>query len=217
MITVPVYRLELVREQNVALIAASKFEQRAQILHELLDRSPIEQMIVLYLDAGYNLIGAEKVGMGTTISVIVSMAEIFRGAIAASAVSIVLGHNHLDGVVTPSKPDWNMTKKALAMGELLNIFVEDHIIVGPGNKHLSMRDEMIKDLNHQDNHITGRMMSIMDSLPEADKKAMQTRLRQYGFNPDTLPRSKESVKDIPGAQAVVNLLQMDLKNNSFPG
>lgn len=139
---IPLYHLELVRDRSIEYTSMIKTEQRAQVLHELLDRSPVEQLIVMYLNASGDLVGVEKVGLGGVVHVAVTMAEIFRGAILASVPSIVMGHNHVDDNLTPSEPDWQITSRATLIGEQLGIFVEDHIIVGPGGKHLSMRAQV---------------------------------------------------------------------------
>ncbi|MFC1816586.1 JAB domain-containing protein [Thermodesulfobacteriota bacterium] len=55
--------------------------------------------------------------------------EVFKSALLANAVSIILCHNHPSGDLTPSKEDVQTTKLFIEAGELLGIKVFDHIIV----------------------------------------------------------------------------------------
>lgn len=185
---IPLYHLELVRDRSVPYTSVLKTEQRAQVLHELLDRSPVEQLVVMYLNPTGDLVGVEKVGMGAVTHVSATMAEVFRGAILAAVPSIVIGHNHVDDNLTPSTADWKFTDMALMVGEQLGVFVEDHIIVGPGGEHLSMRSSH----NMKAEESVGMMMSLLDGLPENKKKDLYSRIKSLGLNPDDLPRKMGS-------------------------
>ena len=65
--------------------------------------------------------------------------EIFSNAIKKSAKSIILVHNHPSGDVSPSKEDIDITLRLKEAGELLNITVLDHVIVG--DRWYSFRDD----------------------------------------------------------------------------
>ena len=58
--------------------------------------------------------------------------EIFRFAIAESANSIVLLHNHPSGDPQPSQEDIRATKRLIEAGNAIGIKVLDHIIIGDG-------------------------------------------------------------------------------------
>ena len=51
---------------------------------------------------------------------------------------MVLVHNHPSGDPRPSRPDVAITRDLIAAGELLQIAVHDHIVVGHG-KYVSMK------------------------------------------------------------------------------
>lgn len=141
----PLYHLELVRDRELAYDADVKTtEGAAQVLHQLLDRSPTEQLVVLYLNSGLKIVGAERVGMGGVEQVGVQAQELFRGAILAASPEIIMSHNHPDGVVEPSVPDIRTTMRMLEIGALLGIRLRDHIVVGPDNHHMSIRENMHK-------------------------------------------------------------------------
>ena len=56
--------------------------------------------------------------------------EIFREALKAGAEEIVVAHNHTSGDLTPSKADLDATAKLREAGDLLNVPLIDHIILG---------------------------------------------------------------------------------------
>jgi DNA repair protein RadC len=69
------------------------------------------------------------IAMGTLVSLSTTGREIFKGAIAANAHSIILGHNHPSGDLEPSKADIRMTGQAVLLGRMLSIPVLDHVVV----------------------------------------------------------------------------------------
>jgi DNA repair protein RadC len=93
----------------------------------LLDR---EEFHVLLLNTKNGLIKKCPVSRGSLNASIVEPREVFKDAIAASAASMILVHNHPSGDPTPSAEDITVTKRLVKAGELLNISVLDHIILG---------------------------------------------------------------------------------------
>lgn len=89
-----------------------------------------EQLIVVMLNTRRRAIGHVLCASGSTDSVVVSPAQIFREAIVANASAIVLAHNHPSGDPTPSEADIKVTRDLIRAGQLLKIEVLDHVIVG---------------------------------------------------------------------------------------
>lgn len=105
-------------------------ENAASLLREevrLLDR---ELFQVLLLNTKNGLIKKCEISRGSLNASIVEPREVFKDAIAASAASVILAHNHPSGDPTPSSEDISITKRLVKAGELLNIAVLDHIILG---------------------------------------------------------------------------------------
>jgi len=117
-------------------------EERAQITgpqdaYALLraDMSFLEQesVRVILLNTKNKVLGISQLSLGSLNSSIVRVGEVFRDAIREQAASIVLAHNHPSGDPTPSAEDVAITRKVVEAGELLDIDVLDHIVVGrPG-------------------------------------------------------------------------------------
>ena len=97
-----------------------------------------ECLAVLILDTRRRVKGHQLVSIGTLDTLLVHAREVFRGAIVASAADIILMHNHPSGDLCPSYNDIAVTHDLIRAGQLLNIEVLDHIIVGrPSQTHPS--------------------------------------------------------------------------------
>ncbi|PLW80257.1 hypothetical protein C0585_03840 [Candidatus Woesearchaeota archaeon] len=89
-----------------------------------------EHFVVLMLDTKNNIIKDEVVSIGTLNTTIVHPREIFKNSIKESANSIILVHNHPSGDPNPSEEDLEITKRLIEAGEMLDIKVLDHVIIG---------------------------------------------------------------------------------------
>ena len=97
-----------------------------------------EQLRVLILDTRNAVLAVRTVYQGSANSATVRVGELFRDAIRHAAVAIVLVHNHPSGDPTPSAADVALTAEVVRAGELLDIAVIDHIIIGHG-RHASLK------------------------------------------------------------------------------
>ena len=91
-----------------------------------------ERFIVLTLDGHHKVIKKHVVTIGLANQSQIHARETFRPAVADSAVSIILAHNHPSGHLQPSDADLAATRKLSKAGSLLGIPVIDHLIVGKG-------------------------------------------------------------------------------------
>jgi DNA repair protein RadC len=97
-----------------------------------------ESLWVMTLDGRNGLMGIEQVYSGTATGTSVRMAELFRYAVQAGGVGVVLVHNHPSGDSQESEQDIQLTKDAIAAGKLLDIEVLDHLVIATGG-HTSIR------------------------------------------------------------------------------
>ena len=65
--------------------------------------------------------------------------EVFQPAVAQSAASVVLAHNHPSGDVLPSQDDIELTRRLVQAGEIMGIDVLDHLIIG-ADDFLSLKE-----------------------------------------------------------------------------
>jgi DNA repair protein RadC len=96
---------------------------------ELKDKKK-EYLYALYLDTKNRIIKEELISIGTLNASMIHPREIFSSAIKACSHAIILVHNHPSGDPTPSKNDEEMTQRLFEAGELLNIEIIDHVIIG---------------------------------------------------------------------------------------
>jgi len=89
-----------------------------------------EQLRVICLDTKNHVIAQQVVYQGTINSSAVRAAEVFRPAITRACLSIVVVHNHPSGDPTPSPEDIRTTEQLRKAGQLLDIELLDHIIIG---------------------------------------------------------------------------------------
>jgi proteasome lid subunit RPN8/RPN11 len=172
----PLYHLELIKDRDVPYDGNAKTtEAAAQVLHDLLDRSPTEQMIVLYLNSDTQIVGAEKVGMGGVEEVATRPTEIFRGAIVKACPEVILCHNHPSGDGRPSVADIKFTLNMVDVGAWLGVRVRDHIVVVANGKHMSIRENM---------HLLNR---------EFDQAHEEMHGDMLGLDPRTLKTLKEKM------------------------
>lgn len=101
-----------------------------------------ENFCVLLLNRANKVLKTVRISDGGITGTVVDQRKVFKVALDNNATSIILGHNHPSGQLTPSSADIELTKKMKAAGETLDLPVLDHIIVGDGN-YYSFADEGI--------------------------------------------------------------------------
>lgn len=108
-------------------------EDAARLVMLEMETLPQEHLRVILLDATRRVMSITTVYIGSLNMTVVRIAEVFREAITRNAASLVLVHNHPSGDPTPSEEDFVLTEKIIEAGNLLDITVLDHVIIGQGN------------------------------------------------------------------------------------
>lgn len=124
-------RKERIRLSDASSVAAYYMER---LRHE-----HTEQLLLSMFDAKCNLIGDTLIATGTVSSVMGSPRDIFVRLIEKKAVYFILLHNHPSGDPTPSREDYAMTQRMKTCGELMDLNLSDHIIIGD-NRYYSFRE-----------------------------------------------------------------------------
>jgi DNA repair protein RadC len=89
-----------------------------------------EHFKAAFLNTKNQIIKVATVSIGSLNASIVHPREILKPAIAASAASIILVHNHPTGDPTPSREDIEFTRRFAKCGDLIGIELLDHIVIG---------------------------------------------------------------------------------------
>jgi len=123
-------RVYLVREnQSDEIVAIHNPSAVYELVKDELVSSDREMLLSVMLTTKNQLIGVETVSIGSINVTTMSPREVFKSAILANAISIILCHNHPSGCLIPSGADIQMTEQFVEAGELLGIKVLDHLIV----------------------------------------------------------------------------------------
>jgi len=91
-----------------------------------------EYFKIILLDTKNNIKKISEISVGSLNSSIVHPREVFSEAVANSASSVILVHNHPSGESEPSREDISLTNRLDECGKILGIKILDHIIIGDG-------------------------------------------------------------------------------------
>lgn len=89
-----------------------------------------EYFYAILLDSKNVIIAKEVISIGDLSSTVVNPREVFKPAIKKSAKSMILVHNHPSGNPKPSTEDFLITDRLVEAGDILDIHVLDHIVIG---------------------------------------------------------------------------------------
>lgn len=124
-------RREQVCLSDAASVAAYYMEQ--------MRHAQKEQLLVSMFDSKCHLLGDTVIATGSVRAVLGSPREIFLQLLEKHAVFFILLHNHPSGDPYPSREDAILTQRVKECGDMLDIRLSDHIIIGD-NKYYSFRE-----------------------------------------------------------------------------
>jgi DNA repair protein RadC len=122
-------------------MAAATFEDRPLIQSPedaagllLYEMGALEQehLRVLLLDTRNRLVRSVEVYQGSLNASLVRVGEVLRDAVRENAAAVIVAHNHPSGDPTPSPEDIALTRAIVDAGNLLDIEVLDHLVIGKG-------------------------------------------------------------------------------------
>ena len=103
------------------------------VMRDVLKDLDREMVCVVNLDNKMKPINYNVVSIGSIDQSMVPIQNVYKSSILSNAASIMLLHNHPSGDVSPSSPDFDVTKKLVEAGKLMGIPVIDHLIIGGMN------------------------------------------------------------------------------------
>lgn len=89
-----------------------------------------EELWVILLDTRNHHMRTEQLYRGSLNSSTVRPAEIYKSGIRHNAASLIIVHNHPSGDPSPSPEDINLTRMLVETGQMLELPILDHVIVG---------------------------------------------------------------------------------------
>ncbi len=100
-----------------------------------------EHLRVLFLNTRNEVVGIQEIYVGNVNTAVVREAEVLRPPVRDNAPSIILVQNHPSGDPTPSAEDVLITRNLVAAGKLLGIELLDHVVIGSGNRYVSLNEK----------------------------------------------------------------------------
>ena len=98
-----------------------------------------EEMILLAVNRNNEIYAWRRISSGGTTGTVCDPKVIFSILLNCGASAFILAHNHPSGSLVPSAQDISITKKLVNGGEILDINLLDHLIIGHDN-YYSMAD-----------------------------------------------------------------------------
>lgn len=99
-----------------------------------------ESFWVLLLNRANRVIRKISISEGGVSGTVADPKKIFKLALEFNASSLILCHNHPSGNVQPSEADIRLTKRMKQSGDMLELSVLDHLIIG-NETYFSFADE----------------------------------------------------------------------------
>lgn len=112
-------------ERRIIRTAKDVYQAFAHLADE-----PKEHFCALFLAANNGILATRTIHVGTINMSVVGPREVFREAIRENAAQLIVVHNHPSGDPTPSQEDIQVTEHLRKIGEMLDIPLQDHVIVG---------------------------------------------------------------------------------------
>lgn len=98
-----------------------------------------EELYIICLDSACRLLKCIKLGTGEIDKVSVSYRNIAEQVFSTNAANVIVVHNHVSGITAPSSQDIIFTSSLISAMKGIGIRISDHIIMGNGKEHFSMR------------------------------------------------------------------------------
>ncbi|MEM8535611.1 MAG: DNA repair protein RadC [Chloroflexota bacterium] len=114
----------------------------AQLMRLEMGHLDQEHLRTICLDTKNKVQKVHTVYVGSLNSALIRIGEVFKEALKLNSASIIIVHNHPSGDPTPSPEDILITRQIEQAGQLLDIDVLDHLIIGEG-RFVSFREHKL--------------------------------------------------------------------------
>jgi len=98
-----------------------------------------EHLRLILLDTRNRVISTPTVYQGSLNTSVVRVGELFRHALKENAAAFIVVHNHPSGDPAPSPEDVHVTRQLVQAGDMLDIAVLDHIVIGR-QRYVSLKE-----------------------------------------------------------------------------
>ena len=130
-------RYMMAKGRNVFAITSSAEAGRYFLPRLIFERE--EKVLLVCLDTQKRVISCTNLGSGVVNAVDINVRKVVETAVRNRASSVILAHNHPEGLALPSREDEYATRQIAAALKLVGIALDDHIIVA-GEDFVSFSD-----------------------------------------------------------------------------
>jgi len=116
-------------EADPGQVSITSPEALAKAIRKSIVEKTKEHFKLVLLNTRNKVIAISTISIGTLNASLVHPREVFKDALAHSASSIILAHNHPSDDPEPSDDDVSLTRRLADAGRLMGIEVLDHIII----------------------------------------------------------------------------------------
>lgn len=102
----------------------------AELVQYKMARLEQEELWVLLLDSRNHHVHTDMLYRGSLNASTVRPAEIYKAGIRHNAAALIIVHNHPSGDPSPSPEDVQLTRMLIEAGQMLELPILDHIIIG---------------------------------------------------------------------------------------
>ena len=124
--------LQMVREE-VEYYSTKKItspKDMEEVVRQFIGDADREVFLAVNLSTANTINSIHVISIGTLSQSLVHPRECFKAALLSNAQAVVFAHNHPSGSVEPSSEDRQITGQLKQCGQLLEIQVLDHVIIG---------------------------------------------------------------------------------------
>lgn len=100
----------------------------------------VEEFWAIYMNQNYKLIKKMCISRGGISETAVDVRLIMKEALLCNSTVIAVAHNHPSGNAHPSRQDDSLTRRIKQAGDIMRVYLLDHVIVTDG-KFYSYRNE----------------------------------------------------------------------------
>jgi DNA repair protein RadC len=146
------FRIQCVREVVASAISDTP-EKIAALWTELVPtaqwfQEDKECMVLFTLNSRRRCTGFHFVSMGTLDTILVHPRDIWRPALFDNAAAVIICHNHPSGDPTPSEADIKVTRDLIRAGQLLQIQLLDHLVIGKPSPERAQHWVSLRELGY---------------------------------------------------------------------
>jgi DNA repair protein RadC len=115
-----------------------------EFIRPVIENLPHEEFWAIFLNQANKIIERVKISHGGIAGTVTDIRILYKTALEKLACSVIVCHNHPSGNIEPSNADKELTRKLYEAGNIIDVKLLDHLIIGE-NRYFSFADEgMIK-------------------------------------------------------------------------